>query len=64
MNHLRISQITYLAVIVRLCVITVVLTMAERFATPSFRPLRAGLFVALGCFGILPVSVPLFASQN
>merc|ERR1719222_1678960 len=28
--------------------------MAERFATPSFRPLRAGLFVALGCFGVFP----------
>ena len=50
-----ISQAIYLAAIVTLCIITVILTMAERFATPSFRPLRAGLFVALGCFGILPV---------
>ena len=66
LTHLCITQITYLAVIVTLCIITVVLTMAERFATPSFRPLRAGLFVALGCFGILPVSIHpkcLFTSE-
>ena len=61
-----VSQAMYLAAIVILCLITVVLTMAERFATPSFRPLRAGLFVALGCFGILPVSIHpkcLFTSE-
>ena len=53
---LCISQAMYLAAIVTLCILTIILTMAERFATPSFRPLRAGLFVALGCFGIFPVS--------
>jgi len=48
------AKAMYLAAIVTLCILTIILTMAERFATPSFRPLRAGLFVALGCFGIFP----------
>jgi len=44
----------YLAVIALLSIATIVVTMADRFATPTYRPVRAFLFVCLGCFGIIP----------
>jgi len=28
--------------------------MAQRFATPRYRPIRALLYVCLGCFGVIP----------
>jgi len=43
----------YLATIVLLCLATIV-TLADRFAAPVFRPVRAALFVTLGCFGLIP----------
>merc|ERR1712112_77318 len=44
----------YLSTIALLTVATTVVTMADRFATPTYRPVRALLFVCLGCFGLLP----------
>merc|ERR1712037_492999 len=50
------SQAVYMGVIILLSVLTIILTLADRFATPVFRPLRAILFVTLGCFGLLPMA--------
>jgi len=50
------SQAVYMGVIILLSVLTIILTLADRFATPVFRPLRAILFVTLGCFGLLPMT--------
>lgn len=45
----------YLATISLLCITTIIVTMAERFATPRYRPVRALLYVCLGCFGVIPM---------
>jgi len=46
----------YLIAISILCIITIIVTMARRFATPVYRPIRALLYVVLGCFGIIPAT--------
>jgi len=46
----------YLGTMCVLCITTIIVTMAERFATPEYRPIRALLYVCLGCFGIIPVT--------
>merc|ERR1712156_909075 len=49
-------QAVYIGVICVLSALTIILTLADRFATPVFRPIRAILFVTLGCFGLVPAA--------
>jgi len=49
-------QAVYIGVICVLSALTIILTLADRFATPVFRPIRAILFVTLGCFGFVPAA--------
>lgn len=50
----NIPRKVYLSIICVLCITTIIVTMAERFATPAYRPIRALLYVCLGCFGFIP----------
>jgi len=45
---------SYLATMCILSITTIIVTMAERFGTPRYRPIRALLYICLGCFGIIP----------
>ncbi|KAI8771842.1 adiponectin receptor protein-like [Biomphalaria glabrata] len=47
-------KITYLALIFFLGTICIVVSMWDKFAQPHYRPLRAGVFVALGLSGVIP----------
>ena len=47
-------KIVYISIISVLSTITIFITMIDRFATASYRPIRAVLFVCLGLFGIFP----------
>merc|ERR1712071_639209 len=44
----------YLITISILCLTTIVVTMSEWSAKPAWRPVRALLYVCLGCFGLIP----------
>ncbi|CAL1537498.1 unnamed protein product [Lymnaea stagnalis] len=47
-------KVTYLALIFFLGTIAIVVSMWDKFAQPQYRPLRAGVFVALGLSGVIP----------
>lgn len=47
-------KVTYLALIFFLGTICIVVSMWDKFAEPKYRPLRAGVFVALGLSGVIP----------
>ncbi|KAK3765196.1 hypothetical protein RRG08_051821 [Elysia crispata] len=47
-------KVTYLALIIFLGTICIVVSMWDKFAQPQYRPLRAGVFVALGLSGVVP----------
>ncbi|KAH9504785.1 hypothetical protein Btru_061952 [Bulinus truncatus] len=47
-------KVTYLALIFFLGTICIVVSMWDKFAHPQYRPLRAGVFVALGLSGVIP----------
>ncbi|XP_005097206.1 adiponectin receptor protein [Aplysia californica] len=47
-------KVTYLALIFFLGTICIVVSMWDKFAQPQYRPLRAGVFVALGLSGVVP----------
>lgn len=47
-------KVTYLALIFFLGTICIVVSMWDKFAQPQYRPLRAGVFVALGLSGVIP----------
>ncbi|CAH8501223.1 unnamed protein product [Heterobilharzia americana] len=44
----------YLILIGVLGISAVIISMSTKFATPPFRPLRAGVFIALGLSGVIP----------
>ncbi|GFO23192.1 adiponectin receptor protein [Plakobranchus ocellatus] len=47
-------KVTYLALIIFLGTICIVVSMWDKFAQPQYRPLRAGVFIALGLSGVVP----------
>ncbi|XP_025108016.1 adiponectin receptor protein-like isoform X1 [Pomacea canaliculata] len=47
-------KITYLVLIFVLGSLCIVVSMWDKFAQPQYRPLRAGVFVALGLSGVIP----------
>lgn len=47
-------KVVYLTTISLLAVGTIIVTMMDRFSNPTYRPIRAGLFVCLGGFGLVP----------
>jgi len=49
-------KVVYLSCITVLGVGAIIVTMLDRFNTPMYRPLRAGLFVGLGGFGLVPTA--------
>ena len=59
---------TYIIIVGVLCVACVVISLWKKFSTPKYRPLRFGLFVAFGVYGVIPsVHVALregFAKQH
>ncbi|TNN12633.1 Adiponectin receptor protein isoform 1 [Schistosoma japonicum] len=48
------AKVFYLALIVALGTAAVIISMSSKFATPPYRPLRAGVFIALGLSGVIP----------
>lgn len=47
-------KITYIAMVSVLGTAAIIVSLWDRFSEPRYRPLRAGVFVAMGCSGILP----------
>lgn len=47
-------KITYLCLIFVLGTLCIVVSMWDKFAQPQYRPLRAGMFIALGLSGVIP----------
>lgn len=47
-------QIIYLTLIVVLGIVSIIVSMWDKFGEPKYRPLRAGVFVALGLSGVVP----------
>jgi len=48
-------KIVYLTVEVVLGVSSIIVALWDKFATPAFRAIRACVFLALGCSGIIPI---------
>jgi len=48
-------KIVYLTCETVLGVSSIIVALWDKFATPAFRAVRAGLFLALGCSGIIPI---------
>ncbi|KAK4469713.1 hypothetical protein MN116_007237 [Schistosoma mekongi] len=48
------AKVFYLALIVALGTAAIIISMSSKFATPPYRPLRAGVFIALGLSGVIP----------
>jgi len=49
------EKIIYSTVIMVLGLSAIIVALWDKFATPAFRPVRAGLFIALGCSAVIPV---------
>ncbi|XP_076448113.1 adiponectin receptor protein-like [Babylonia areolata] len=47
-------KITYLTLIFVLGSLCIVVSMWDKFAQPQYRPVRAGMFIALGLSGVIP----------
>ncbi|KAK6009181.1 hypothetical protein OSTOST_25921 [Ostertagia ostertagi] len=47
-------KITYIGMVSVLGVAAIIVSLWDKFSESRFRPLRAGVFVAMGCSGILP----------
>lgn len=47
-------KLIYLTAVVVLGITTIIVSLWERFSTPTFRPLRAGVFLTFGLSGIIP----------
>lgn len=48
------EKIVYLVGILTLGITCIVVSLWDKFATPRYRPLRAGVFLALGCSAFIP----------
>jgi adiponectin receptor len=49
-----IPKVVYLVAIFVLGIFCIVVSMWDKFAQPQFRPVRAGVFIALGLSGVIP----------
>lgn len=49
-----VAHMVYLVSIIILGTSCIVVSLFDKFATPAYRPLRAGLFIALGLTGVIP----------
>lgn len=49
-----IPKVLYLVAIFILGIFCIIVSMWDKFAQPQFRPVRAGLFIALGLSGVIP----------
>uniref|UniRef100_A0A914VMM5 Adiponectin receptor protein n=1 Tax=Plectus sambesii TaxID=2011161 RepID=A0A914VMM5_9BILA len=47
-------KITYIAMILVFGVAAIIVSLWDKFSTPRFRPLRAGVFCAMGLSGVVP----------
>lgn len=47
-------KITYLVLIFLLGTLCIIVSLWDKFSEPRFRPLRAGVFIALGLSGVIP----------
>ncbi|KAK8754000.1 hypothetical protein OTU49_007136, partial [Cherax quadricarinatus] len=47
-------KLIYLTAVVLLGITTIVVSLWEKFSTPTFRPLRAAVFLTFGLSGIIP----------
>ena len=56
-------KLLYTLIVSSLCILTMVVSLWDKFSEPSFRPLRAGVFMIFGLSGIFP-SVHWLLSQN
>ena len=56
------TRLIYMTAISLLGIVTIVITMMDRFATSEYRPMRAVLFVSLGGFGAVPACHHLIMS--
>ncbi|XP_065070342.1 adiponectin receptor protein 1-like [Rhopilema esculentum] len=50
----QLTQIGYLISVFVLGTLCIIVSLWDKFGTPKFRPLRAGLFLCLGCSGVVP----------
>lgn len=50
----QLAHLIYLVSIIILGTSCIIVSLWDQFAAPSFRPLRAGLFIALGLTGVVP----------
>eukprot|EP00112_Aurelia_sp_Birch-Aquarium-sp1_P000524 Seg1050.4 transcript_id=Seg1050.4/GoldUCD/mRNA.D3Y31 product="Adiponectin receptor protein" protein_id=Seg1050.4/GoldUCD/D3Y31 len=50
----RMHQIGYMTTVVILGTMCIIVALWDKFGTPKYRPLRAGLFLTLGCSGVVP----------
>ncbi|CAH8515371.1 unnamed protein product [Schistosoma curassoni] len=48
------AKVFYLALIGVLGIAAIIISMSSKFSTPPYRPLRAGVFIALGLSGVIP----------
>jgi len=51
---MKTSRIVYMVTISTLGTLCIIISLWDKFSTPKFRPLRAGLFLTLGCSGVIP----------
>ncbi|CAG2103473.1 unnamed protein product [Medioppia subpectinata] len=50
----QIMYLTYITVGVVLCIISIVISMWDKFSEPKFRPLRVGVFLVFGLSNVVP----------
>ena len=50
----REPKVTYIAMVVVLGIAAIVISLWDKFSESNYRPIRAGVFVAMGCSGIIP----------
>lgn len=53
-------KVIYLTCILILGTSCIIIALWDKFATPAFRAVRAGVFLALGCSGIIPIIHMMF----
>lgn len=49
------EKLIYSVCVTVLGIASIIVALWDKFATPAFRPIRAGVFLALGCSGVVPV---------
>ncbi|KAE9556577.1 hypothetical protein FO519_000271 [Halicephalobus sp. NKZ332] len=50
----REPKITYIGMVVVLGIAAIIISLWDKFSESKYRPLRAGVFVGMGCSGIIP----------